>query len=233
MSLSFPTSEHLHKIVGRTPRSAAGPLAGPTVLATGRPSSKATRGRRLFGFKAHFEGPRNDAVELYFFQGVYVGVAPIEEGRTNICGLAPEDFLKRFQFEYDEVIRQSAPLAERVRPLARVLDWVSTGPLEYGQRFDPHPGIYPAGERPSAHVTPADRRCQAHEARGARPTSLRRRGARDSGCHRGTGQKRHNTCHLPHPTPSEPTPTCRISCARRVVSMRSQWRFVKPSRSAR
>src|SRR5947207_689323 len=91
--LSRYTFDALLANVGRTPWSAGGPPAGPTVIASGRPSSTAPRGARLFGFKAHFEGPPNDAVELYFFQGVYVGVAPIEDGRTNVCGLGPEDFL--------------------------------------------------------------------------------------------------------------------------------------------
>jgi flavin-dependent dehydrogenase len=117
------------------------------IIGAGRPASKAVPGRRLFGFKAHFEGASNDAVELYFFQGVYVGVAPIEGGRTNVCGLGPESFLKRFHFEYDEVLRQSPPLAERVAPLRRVIDWVSTGPLEYGQHFvSARDHLYPAGD---------------------------------------------------------------------------------------
>jgi flavin-dependent dehydrogenase len=85
-------------------------------------------------------------VELYYFDGVYVGVAPIEGGRTNVCGLGPEDFLKRFQFEYDAMIRQCPPLAERVAPLSRVIEWVSTGPLEYGQHFEPQQRVYPAGD---------------------------------------------------------------------------------------
>jgi len=117
-----------------------------TVIATGRRSSNPGRGKRLFGFKAHFDGPAHDAVELFSFQGVYVGVAPIEDGRTNVCGLGPEDFLSRFSFEYDDVIRQSEALKPRVEPLRRVIDWVSTGPLEYGQRFEAQNGVYPAGD---------------------------------------------------------------------------------------
>ncbi len=125
----------------------AGPAGQPaTVLACGRRSPETRRGRRQFGFKAHFEGPVNDAVELYFFDGCYAGVSAIEDGRTNVCGLGPEDFLARFHFAYDDVLRRSPALAERLAPLHRVIPWVSTGPLEYGQRFHPGPEPYPAGD---------------------------------------------------------------------------------------
>jgi flavin-dependent dehydrogenase len=105
----------------------------PSVIACGRKLDPSPRGRRLFGFKAHFEGPVDDAVELFFFRGCYVGVAPVEKGRTNVCGLGPEDFLKRFNFDFDAVAGQSPALSERLRPLARSMKWLSTGPLVYRQ----------------------------------------------------------------------------------------------------
>lgn len=108
----------------------------PQVLARGRTLDGSPRGRRLFGFKTHFEGPAGDAVELFFFDGCYVGVAPVENGRTNICGLGPEDFLRRFEFDYDAVVRRSDALADRLGPLRRSMDWFSTGPLKYAQNFD-------------------------------------------------------------------------------------------------
>lgn len=117
-----------------------------SVLACGRRATRTARGRRHFGFKAHFEGPANDAVELYFFDGCYVGVSPIEDGRTNVCGLGPEDFLTRFAFAFDEILCHSAALAERLAPLRRAIPWVSTGPLEYGQRFQSGREPYPAGD---------------------------------------------------------------------------------------
>src|SRR5579862_1418343 len=87
-----------------------------SIVATGRGSGASTRGRRLFGFKAHFEGPANDAIELFFFDGCYVGVAAIEGGRTNVCGLGPENVLARVNFEYDAVVEQSPALRDRLRP---------------------------------------------------------------------------------------------------------------------
>src|ERR1019366_2101232 len=59
------------------------------ILAGGR-RSIAPAGDRLFGFKTHFSGPVNDNVELYFFRNCYVGISAIENGATNVCGLAPE-----------------------------------------------------------------------------------------------------------------------------------------------
>jgi flavin-dependent dehydrogenase len=107
----------------------------PHIIATGRSATAKHRGSRLFGFKAHFEGPPNDAVELYFFGRCYVGVSAIEQGRTNVCGLAPEDWLREINFDHDSVMRHSTALAARIAPLTRSTQWFSTGPLEFGQRL--------------------------------------------------------------------------------------------------
>ena len=122
----------------------------PLIVATGRRNTRSTtpaqRGQRLFGFKAHFEGPVDDAVELFFFERCYVGVSSIEAGRTNVCGLAPESFLSRFGFEYDDIVMQCPALSDRLKPLRRVTPWFSTGPLQYGQAFASAGPAYPAGD---------------------------------------------------------------------------------------
>jgi flavin-dependent dehydrogenase len=125
--------------------SATGEQA-PTIVATGRRSSGSPRGRRLFGFKAHFEGPTDDAVELFFFDTCYVGVTSIEAGKTNVCGLAPENLLARFGFDYDRVVMHCPALRDRLQPLHRVTGWFSTGPLEYGQAFQNSGSEYPVGD---------------------------------------------------------------------------------------
>ncbi|HEV8414277.1 MAG TPA: tryptophan 7-halogenase, partial [Bryobacteraceae bacterium] len=107
----------------------------PLIVATGRRATPTTRGQRLFGFKAHFEGPVDDAVELFFFERCYVGVSCIEDGKTNVCGLAPESFLSRFGFEYDGIVMHCPALFDRLKPLRRVTPWFSTGPLQYAQAF--------------------------------------------------------------------------------------------------
>jgi flavin-dependent dehydrogenase len=124
--------------------------AAVVVIASGRnsigsPSSRAS-GDRLFGFKAHFAGPIDDAVELFFFGGCYVGINPVEGGRTNLCGLAPERFLRRFDFDYDRVVHHSPALATRIEALDRSMKWLSTAPLEYGQSFESGRGQYLAGD---------------------------------------------------------------------------------------
>jgi len=116
------------------------------VVATGRGAKPHRRGTRLFGFKAHFEGPADDAVELFFFERCYVGVTAIEGGRTNVCGLAPESFLSRFGFEYDDIVTQCPALSGRLDPLRRVTPWFSTGPLQYGQAFENAGSAYPCGD---------------------------------------------------------------------------------------
>ena len=105
------------------------------VIATGRPGGTA-RGSRLFGFKAHYEGSADDAVELFFLSRAYVGINCIEDGKTNVCGLAPEDVLQAHDFEPERLMSTSAPLSDRLRVLRRTMKWLFTGPLEYGQRWD-------------------------------------------------------------------------------------------------
>ena len=118
----------------------------PVIVATGRHSTLRQKGQRLFGFKAHFEGPTDDAVELFFFERCYVGVTAIEGDRTNVCGLAPESFLSRFGFEYDAIVNYCPALSDRLKPLRRAIPWFSTGPLQYGQAFENAGQSYPAGD---------------------------------------------------------------------------------------
>lgn len=119
----------------------------PTILAHGR-SSAAARGGRLFGFKAHFEGTIHDAVELYFFSGCYVGINPVENGITNVCGLGPEHILHSHGFDFDSLVNSSVKLRERLRPMNRVMRWHTVGPLIFQNRFRANhtPGQYPAGD---------------------------------------------------------------------------------------
>lgn len=102
---------------------------------------------RLFGFKAHFRGPVSDAVELYFFNGFYVGVNPVEGGTTNVCGLGPEEGLRAFGFDYDALTGSCEALRERLRPMTRAMEWLSTGPLKYqSQLADPPADTFLAGD---------------------------------------------------------------------------------------
>jgi menaquinone-9 beta-reductase len=120
---------------------------GPVIAACGR--TRATEQRdRLFGFKAHFEGPADDAVELFFSTSGYVGVSGIEDGLTNVCGIAPESLLHKYAFNFDEIVLRSPGLAERLRPLHRRMRWIVTGPLSFAppSTCDFGSDVYPAGD---------------------------------------------------------------------------------------
>jgi flavin-dependent dehydrogenase len=141
--LLFERAKSLGAVVSR----AQLPRQPIDVLAVGR-THITERGRRTFGFKAHFRGPSDDAVELYFFDGCYIGVCPVEDGITSICGLAPEELLRRFDFDYDVLPSRCCPLAERIASFTRVTKWFSAGPLVFRHFFRnwPNPAVYPAGD---------------------------------------------------------------------------------------
>lgn len=99
--------------------------AGGDILAMGRHFSVAER-PRLFGFKAHFVGPSDDALDLFFKPQFYAGMSAVEGGVVNVCGLASEDLLRACSFQPDSLV------ADWTRGLARTMDWIFTGPLQFG-----------------------------------------------------------------------------------------------------
>jgi hypothetical protein len=115
------------------------------VLACGR-RCVASPGHRLFGFKAHFHGPEDDAVELFFFDSCYVGVSCVEGSLTNVCGIAPEAVLRSCGFEMDALLGRWPALARRVRPLSRAMPWLVTGPLVFSRGGNSAPDVYAAGD---------------------------------------------------------------------------------------
>ncbi len=117
----------------------------PTIIAHGRRDAP-PRGNRLFGFKTHFQGPSNDAVELYFFRGGYVGVNPVEGGLTNVCGLLPEEELAAQGFDLDPILAAFAPLRERLDGLTRKMDWLRVGPLVFDKKTNRVGEQYVAGD---------------------------------------------------------------------------------------
>ena len=123
------------------------PQIPPVVIAHGR-RAVLPKGNRLFGFKAHFIGPANDAVELFFFNGCYVGVNSVEGGFTNVCGLGPERILKARDFDIDDLVSSFGPLRERLQSLTRTFKWQVVGPLEFRHRLRTAvpEGHYPAGD---------------------------------------------------------------------------------------
>lgn len=113
------------------------------ILAHGRKSTP-PKGRRQFGYKVHIRGRQNDAVELYFHSSGYTGVNPVEDGFTNVCGLASEEDLKHHKFDPLSFLLAQPHLAPRLDGAQLRFDWLFTGPLEYGPAL-PAPG-YLAGD---------------------------------------------------------------------------------------
>lgn len=114
-----------------------------TVIAHGR-QKPAPKGERLFGFKAHFRGAVDEAVEMFFFDGCYAGVSPVEDGAVNVCGLAPEDLLRTSDFQPEALFPEG--LRARLHPLERSFDWLITGPLVFHDEFRNHATAYLAGD---------------------------------------------------------------------------------------
>jgi menaquinone-9 beta-reductase len=114
------------------------------ILASGR-RGLASRGGRLFGFKAHFSGPVTDSVELYFTRFGYVGISAVEDGETNVCGLASEETLRRYDFDVDALLAGEPAVSAHLRPLARTMRWLTTGPLSFS-RVPREADVYLAGD---------------------------------------------------------------------------------------
>jgi flavin-dependent dehydrogenase len=117
-------------------------LAAPCIVAHGRHGA-ASKGERLFGFKAHFRGEVPPAVEMFFSHPCYMGISPIEEGGVNVCGLAPEDLLRHTGFDPAPLL--PAALRDRIRGMDRTFDWIVTGPLIFRVPAG-HGSAYPAGD---------------------------------------------------------------------------------------
>jgi menaquinone-9 beta-reductase len=142
LSLGARITRGINFTVGQSPPHV------PVIRANGR-QGKAPRCGRLFGFKAHFEGPIDETVELHFSRFGYVGISPIENGLTNVCGIAAEDVLRRFNFRIDDFLRVEPAIADRLKALSRHMPWLTVSPLVFspiGNRTVPLERDYPAGD---------------------------------------------------------------------------------------
>ncbi len=90
------------------------------------------RGEKWIGLKAHFAEPPSDpSVDLYFFEGGYCGVQPVDSdgqvrpGRVNACAMVRADVASTLP----EVFARHPALRERSRNWTPLSDPVSTSPL--------------------------------------------------------------------------------------------------------
>lgn len=105
---------------------------GPRSIVSHGRKARSTRGQRQFGYKVHIRGRQNDAVELYFHRSGYTGINPIEDGLTNVCGLASEEDLQRYKFDPLAFLLAQPHIAPRLEGCQLTIDWHFTGPLSYG-----------------------------------------------------------------------------------------------------
>ena len=101
------------------------------------------KGRKAWlGVKAHMSGltPR-PVVELYFFPGGYCGLAPIEDGLTNVCCLV-DSSVARCQGGHGlgdlaawlKRLAGHPPLEERLRGAVQASRTLATAPVHLGKR---------------------------------------------------------------------------------------------------
>ncbi|WP_169306530.1 NAD(P)/FAD-dependent oxidoreductase [Cohnella pontilimi] len=114
------TSIEARTVFGCWGRNAASSYAKQSRL----PRSKADK-PLCIGIKVHVEGlPQCSRVELYFFQGGYIGLSPVEEGRHNLAALVSGAFFDRCGRNtagvLSEACRQNPALALRLEGGATV-----------------------------------------------------------------------------------------------------------------
>jgi menaquinone-9 beta-reductase len=113
-------------------------------------ANKAEQSERWIGLKAHFAEPSpNPSVDLYFFDGGYCGVQPVElkgahsnNGRVNACAMVRADIASSLTdvFARHDALRERSL---RWRPLS---DPVSTSPLIFRKPQPERDGFLMAGD---------------------------------------------------------------------------------------
>ena len=113
-------------------------------------ASKAEQPERWIGLKAHFAEPfPNPSVDLYFFDGGYCGVQPVEvtgahsgNGRVNACAMVRADLASTLP---DVFVRHDALWGRSLR-WQQLSDPVSTSPLIFRKPRPQRDGVLMAGD---------------------------------------------------------------------------------------
>jgi flavin-dependent dehydrogenase len=110
------------------------------------------------GVKAHFRGiSERDAIEMYFFQGGYCGLAPVEGGRYNACCLVHRSLLQAGHLNggtkaftdlarWLRVVAQHPALEARLRGAQQVSPTLATAPLRPARGPAEREGVLLAGD---------------------------------------------------------------------------------------
>jgi len=103
---------------------------------------------KWLGLKAHFSEPfPHPSVDLYFFEGGYCGVQPVElagshEGRINACAMVRSDLSRTLE----EVFAQNAELRARTANWKPLMETISTSPLVFQEPEPVENGVLMAGD---------------------------------------------------------------------------------------
>lgn len=142
--------------------SCEGVLHGDVILAAdGRDSTVARllspgefRGRSSsrFGIKAHYTNLRgfDEAVELHYFRGGYVGLHGIGGGRVNVCALLDRSVTGDIPKEPEEIVRrvffQNPAARARLEGAERVSEWLAVASLFFQEERPVRSGVLFLGD---------------------------------------------------------------------------------------
>ncbi|HEY2587738.1 MAG TPA: NAD(P)/FAD-dependent oxidoreductase [Tepidisphaeraceae bacterium] len=109
-----------------------------------------------FGIKAHFEnvdGPR-DTIELFGCDGLYGGLAAVEDGRWNAAFSVPASRLRMHRGNvaelFVEIVGENAVLGGRLAAARRVGPWLASPLPRFPVRANWPPGVIPIGNGAAA-----------------------------------------------------------------------------------
>ena len=109
-----------------------------------------------FGIKAHFEGidgPR-DTIELFGCNGLYGGVAAIEDGRWNAAFSVPAERLKSHRGDvaalFAEIVGENRTLRARLSGAQQIGQWLASPLPRFAVRHNWPPGVIAIGNAAAA-----------------------------------------------------------------------------------
>lgn len=142
LNLSPPSSEQgFHQLVLSSGENIQ---AKHLLIATGRLLNDALEAGKpcYMGFKAHFSGlDLNSTLHMFSFPGAYLGIAPVENGSSNLACLAKIENVQQFsssQAFMQHLIASHPILSQLLAPGVNLFDhWMKAVIPEFGWRLTP------------------------------------------------------------------------------------------------
>jgi flavin-dependent dehydrogenase len=124
---------------------------------TGAERCSRARGPRFFAWKRHFAGSSPHlarSVRLYFFEGGYCGLSPIEAGIVNFAGVVRDDIFRRsggrFAPFLERLTEAHTPLREDLAPLTPAGELATAGPIRFSSIPPPPQDVLVVGDAAGA-----------------------------------------------------------------------------------